>query len=37
MSEFFDGDCEDDLDGSSGFRGILVLREIFQVIFDEGS
>lgn len=36
MSEFFDGDCED-LDGSSGFKGILVLREIFQVIFDEGS
>lgn len=37
MSEFFDGDFEEDLDGSSGFRGILVLREIFQVIFDEGS
>ena len=37
MSEFFDGDSEDDLDGSSGFRGILVRREIFQVIFDEGS
>ena len=37
MSDFFDGDCEGDLDGSSGFRAILVLREIFQVIFDEGS
>jgi len=37
MSEFVYGDCEDDLDGSSSFRGILVLREIFQIIFDEGS
>lgn len=37
MSEFFYGVCEEDLDGSKGFKGILVLREIFQVIFDEGS